>query len=257
VRHLEDELGGRLLDRSARGLTLTETGARLFAEAEPALALLDQAERTVHDPSGVSGRLRVSLPPHFEPLWSVFRDFGRRHAGVSFEFFVTDRRIDLVADGIDVAIRVGEGGRSSYVGRTLARYRHRVVAAPDLLEGAVVVEPSDLAPLPCACWRSSATPAWQLGETTVPLEPFVVTNDYRHLLHLALHGGIVTELPPFLAHEPLARGHLVEVLPHHPMPQQAVRALVADTRLLPPPVRHFLDFAAEAVPAALEPFGAR
>jgi DNA-binding transcriptional LysR family regulator len=81
----------------------------------------------------------------------------------------------------------------------------------------------------------------------------VATNDYQHLLRLALGGRVVTELPPFLAHAPLGQGRLVEVLPDHPLPQQTVRALVADTRLLPPLVRHFLDFTAEQVPAALEP----
>lgn len=159
MRRLEEDLGARLLERSVQGLTLADAGARLFASAEPALALLAQAEQGVHDTAGVSGRLRVSLPPHFEPLWHAFEGFGARHAGVRFDIFVTDRRVDLVADGIDVAIRVGDGGRGSYVGRTLARY-------------------------------------------------------------------------------------------------QTVRALVADTRLLSPLVRHFLDFMAETVPTTLDPYAA-
>jgi DNA-binding transcriptional LysR family regulator len=83
----------------------------------------------------------------------------------------------------------------------------------------------------------------------------VATNDYRHLLHLAVGGRVVTELPPFLAHEPIARGQLVEVLPDHPLPQQSVRALVADTRLLSPLIRQFLDVLAEAMPRALERSG--
>lgn len=253
VRALEDELGHRLLERSSRRLMLTDAGARLFASAEPALARLVQAEQGLQDASGVAGTLRVSVPPHFTPLWSALRDFGKRHPAVRFDVFVTDRRVDLVADGVDVAIRVGEGGRGSYVGRTLARYRHRLVAAPARLQGVGVARPEDLAALPCAAWRSGGPAAWSLGDTRLELEPVLTTNDYQHLLQLALDAEVVTELPPFLAHGPLARGALVELLPEHPLPVQTVRALVADTRLLSPLLRHFLDFAAEALPPGLDP----
>lgn len=252
VRSLEDDLGARLLERSSQGLTLTEAGTRLFSTAEPALALLEQAEQGVHDASGVSGRLRVSLPPHFSPLWRAFEGFRLRHPGVHFDIFVTDRRVDLVADGIDVAIRVGDSGRGSYIGRTLAQYRHRLVAAPTLLEERSLTRPEDLHRVDCAAWRSAASPTWRLGDTELTLEPLVVTNDYEHLLYLALGGRVVTELPPFLAHGPLACGALVEVLEDYPLPTQTVRALVAETRLLSPLVRHFLDFVAETVPAALD-----
>ena len=254
VRSLEDQLGTRLLERSTQGLTLTDAGARLFSMAEPALALLEQAEQGVHDESGVSGRLRVSLPPHFAPLWDAFEGFGQRHPGVRFDIFVTDRRVDLVADGVDVAIRVGDGGRSSYIGRTLARYRHRLVAAPAFLEGVSLKRPEDLQHIDCGAWRSAASPTWRLGDTEVTLEPLVATNDYQHLLHLAVGGRVVTELPPFLAREPLARGELVEVLAEYPLPKHTVRALVAETRLISPLVRHFLDFVAETVPSALDPY---
>jgi DNA-binding transcriptional LysR family regulator len=192
------------------------------------------------------------MPPHFDPLWPVFEAFGGRHPAVRFDVFVTERRVDLVADGVDVAIRVGDGGRGSYVGRTLASYRHRLVAAPALLERAASRHPDDLARVACACWRTGAPPAWQLGDTLVPVEPVVTTNDYRHLLHLALAGRVVTELPPFLACGPLERGLLVAALPDHPLPRQPVRALVADSRLLSPLIREFLDFAASNVASALD-----
>lgn len=253
VRALEQELGARLLERTPHGLTLTDAGARLFASSEPALTLLAEAERGLHDATELGGKLRISLPPHFEPLWRTFQDFARRHAGVRFDIFVTDRRVDLAADGIDVAIRVGDVGRDSYVGRTLARYRHRLVAAPAYLDRVVIERPVDLLHVDCACWRSASPPAWRLGDATIALDPLVATNDYQHLLHLAVSGLVVTELPPFLAQAPLERGALVEVLPDHPLPRQTVRALVADTRLLSPLVRQFLDFTAQTVPAALDP----
>jgi DNA-binding transcriptional LysR family regulator len=251
VRTLEEDLGVRLVERGPKGLALTPAGTQLLAEAAPALATLSQAEQRLYDASGVAGTLRVSLPPHFEPMWSVFSEFGRRYPAVRFDVFVTDRRVDLVADGIDVVLRVGEGGYSSYVGRTLTRYRHRVVAAPSLLQGVEIESPADLRNLACASWRTGGTPSWTLGDVQLRLDPVLVTNDYEHLLQMAVSGQAITEVPPFLASEPLQDGRLIEVLPDHPMPLQSIRALVVDTRALAPLVRQFLDFAANAVPGAL------
>ena len=134
VRRLEDELGVRLVERGARGLALTAAGTRLITDAEPALASLSQAEQRLSSEDGVAGVLRVSIPPNFDPLWTVLSRFGQRYPAVRFDVFVTDRRVDLVADGIDVAIRVGAEGFSSYVDRSLTRYRHQLVASPKLLE---------------------------------------------------------------------------------------------------------------------------
>lgn len=216
-----------------------------------ALATLSQAEQRLYDASGVAGTLRVSIPPHFDPMWSVFAEFARRYPEVRLDVFVTDRRVDLVADGIDVALRVGEGGHGSHVGRTLTRYRHRVVAAPSLVEGVELQRPTDLRNLTCACWRTGGAPSWTLGGARLKLDPVLVTNDYEHLLQMALSGQAITEVPPFMASAPLQDGQLIEVLPDHPMPLQTIRALVVETRALSPLIRQFLDFAANAVPDAL------
>jgi len=158
VRKLEDDLGVRLLERGPHGLALTPAGTQLLAEATPALATLSQAEQRLYDSSGVAGTLRVSIPPHFEPMQFVFSEFCRRYPAVRLDVFVTDRRVDLVADGIDVVVRVGEGGYSSYVGRTLARYRHRVVGAPSLLPW----------PLRSSSLGSTAKPSSGRPETRAP-----------------------------------------------------------------------------------------
>ncbi len=252
VRKLEDGLGVRLLDRSPQGLTLTPAGARLVTDAAPALELLAQAEQRLYDESGVSGTLRISLPPHLQPLWELFSAFGRRYPAVTFDLFVTDRRVDLVADGIDIAIRVGESGSSVYVGRTLTRYRHLVVASPSFLNKHAIVTPQDLLSAPCASWRSGGPSVWQLGDSTIRFEPLLVTNDYLHLLHRALSGDVVTELPPFLARRAVREGLLVSILPDYPLPERPMRALVAERRWMPPLVRQFLDYTSEHVVRALE-----
>lgn len=251
LRKLEDDLGVRLLERGPKGLALTAAGNQLIADVQPALASLAQAEQRLHDASGVAGRLRISMPPHLDALWPLFRAFRRRHRAVTFDVFVTDRRVDLVADGIDVALRVGEGGSAGYVGRTLARYRHHLVASPKFLAAHRLAAPRDLIRVPCACWRSPGAPVWRLGDTEVELEPVLVTNDYAHLLKLAEAGDVVTEVPPFLAARGLAAGRLVAPLPEHPLPDKFMRALVVERRSMSPLVRQFLDHASENVARAL------
>lgn len=251
LRKLEDDLGMRLLERGPRGLALTPAGNQLISDAQPALASLAQAEQRLHDASGVAGRLRISMPPHLEALWPVLRAFGGRYAAVTFDVFVTDRRVDLVADGIDIAIRVGERGSAGYVGRTLTRYRHRLVASPEFVATHSITSPSDLTRVPCACWRSPGSTVWRLGDTEVELEPVLITNDYAHLLQLAEAGDVITEVPPFLAAQSFEHGRLVEPLPEHPLPENAMRALVVERRSMSPLVRQFLDYASENVAHAL------
>jgi DNA-binding transcriptional LysR family regulator len=134
----------------------------------------------------------------------------------------------------------------------VARYRHRVVAAPSLLRGVRIERPADLRDLPCACWRTGGPPEWTLADERIEMAPVLVTNDYEHLLHLALTGQAITEVPPFMARKPLRDGRLIEVLPGYPLPLQTIRLLVVDTRVQSPLVRQFLDFAANAVAKALE-----
>ena len=251
LRKLEDDLGMRLLERSPRGLVLTPAGNQLASDAQPALASLAQAEQRLHDASGVAGRLRVSIPPYLEPLWQLFCAFGRRYPDVTFDVFVTERRVDLVADGIDVAIRAGDQGSANYVGRTLTRCRHRVVASPKFLVRHPLAAPEDLVSVPCACWRTSGPSVWRMGATEVRLEPRLLTNDYLHLLRLAEAGDVVTEVPPFLAQSALQKGSLVEVLPEHPLPERPIRAIVVERRSMSPLVRQFLDYAIENADQAL------
>lgn len=251
LRQLEDDVGSRLLERGRRGLALTAAGSQLLAEAQPALAMLAHAEQRLQHVEGVAGQLRISMPPHLDALWPVFRAFSRLYPAVTFDVFVTDRRVDLAADGIDVALRVGDRATAGYVGRTLTRYRHRLVASPAFLAAHSIKTPQELASVPCACWRGSGPRVWRLGATEVELQPVVVTNDYLHLLQLAEQGDVVTEVPPFLAARGFARGQLVEPLPEHPLPEFAMRALVVERRSMTPVVRQFLDFAGENVAQAL------
>ena len=251
IRSLEAELGTRLFERGPRGLVLTHVGTQLLGDVAPALALLAEAKQRLRDASGIAGLLRLSIPPHFEPIWSLFGIFRQRYPAVRFDIFVTDRRVDLVADGVDVAIRVGEKGAKSYEGRVVSSYRHQVVAAPELLERHPITSPEDLLSVPCACWRTAGPSVWSLGCTEVRLKPTAVTNDYAHLLAIALSSEAVTEVPPFLAHDAVQHGLLVPILPDHPFPACDVRALVVEERAMTSLVRQFLSFIEDRLPGVL------
>jgi DNA-binding transcriptional LysR family regulator len=194
------------------------------------------------------------VPPSFQPLWPLVSGFGRDHPAVRFDVFVTDRTVDLIADGVDVAIDVVREGSDARRGRTLARYRHRVVAAPAFLDRHRVRAPDDLADMPVGCFRTrtGAPGVWSLGAEQVRLKPRLATNDYLHLRRAALSGEVVTELPPFLAAGPIREGKLVPVLEAHPMPGREIRAIVPETRWTSPLVRQFLDTCAKMLPVELD-----
>ena len=258
VRRLEDELGVRLLERSQQGLRLTNEGTRLLADIAPALTTLAQAGDRLHDETGIAGTLRVSAPPSFEPLWPVLSRFGQDHPAARFDVFVTDRRVDLVADGIDVAIHVARTGADAPIGRLFAQYRHRVIASPAFLARYPVRTPAEIERVPSGCFRTrTGSPSvWTLGDEQVRLTARLTTNDYLHLRRVALAGEVITELPPFLADAPIREGRLVSVLDAHPMPDRELRGVVPDTRLMPPLVQRFLDTCAKLLPIELKMPGA-
>ena len=168
IRQLEQELQVQLLERSARGIALTDAGTRLYEHASRGLEALAEGEDAVRsDQARLKGRLRVSLPPAFEPWWAMLRAFQQQYPEIQLSVYTTERRVDLVQDGIDVALRVGAIVDESMVARRVVSYRHVLVAAPALLER--LGEPrsvDDLHRFPCAVWAAdpSTRGIWRLGK---------------------------------------------------------------------------------------------
>jgi DNA-binding transcriptional LysR family regulator len=121
---------------------------------------------------------------------------------------VTERRVDLIEDGIDVALRIGDRKDDHAITVKLGEYRHLLVSSPILLEEyGEPSHPQDLIKLPCASWGvSTQSKIWLLGHKTIQINPLLQVNDYLHLLELALAGRCATELPPFLAQSPILDG---------------------------------------------------
>jgi DNA-binding transcriptional LysR family regulator len=246
IRALEKELNVQLLERSARGTRLTDAGARLYQHASLGVEILkDGEEAVVSDQAMLKGRLRLSLPPAFDIWWDLLHDFQRRYPDIRVHVYTTERRVDLIEEGIDVALRVGAIAHEAMVARRMLSYRHVLVASPQLIERVGAPhEPSVLTRLPCALWNRAPNDAntWQLGKTRVEPHIVLTTNDYAQLRYRAQNGEFVTELPPFLAAEPIRQGRLVPLLPSHPLPDQQVNLLYPSHRHPSAIVRTYLEF---------------
>ena len=246
IRELERELKVQLLERTAQGAKLTDAGSRFYDDVVRYIEGLAEAEHlTRADQVRLKGRLRVSLPPVFEPWWELLAEFQREYPEVQVSVYETERKVCLIADGIDVALRVGSVVHETMVARRLLIYRHVLVASPSLLKRCgSLLTPDDLSAFPCAAWSSDAnTPAmWALGEQTVAPKAMLTTNNYAHLRACVLRGEAVTELPPFLATGPILAGQLCPVLCDYPLPEQQVNLLYPAHRNPSSIVRAYLAF---------------
>ncbi|MFU4390495.1 LysR family transcriptional regulator [Pseudomonas paraeruginosa] len=246
VRDLERQLAVQLLERSVRGTRLTEAGMRLYENASRGVEMLHEAEQAlVSDQARLKGRLRLSLPPGFEPWWELLGLFQRRYPEIRVQVFTTERRIDLIEDGVDVALRVGAVAHETMVARRLLAYRHVLVASPRLLEREGLAETlDDLRRFPAGVWSpgGSGEGAWSLGGQPVKPRVVLATNDYAHLRARALAAELVAELPPFMAAAAVRAGELVELLPRSPLPEQEIHLLYPSHRHPSTLVRTYLDF---------------
>lgn len=249
IRQLEQQLKVQLLERSPKGIALTDAGARLYEHASRALETLAEGEEAVRsDQARLKGRLRLSIPPSMEPWWALLNAFQQQFPDIRLSIFSTERRVDLIQDGIDVALRVGAIVDESMVASHVASYRHVLVASPILLTRLGTPRAADgLHRLPCAVWvpASGARGAWTLGGNAFAPDPVLSTNDYLQLRACALYGAAVTELPPFLAHDALARGDLVRVLPSLKLPEVSINLLYPSHRHPSSLVRAYLNYCRE------------
>jgi DNA-binding transcriptional LysR family regulator len=258
IRDLEQQLKVQLLERSARGAKLTDAGTRLYEHAGRGIEVLLEAEQAVmSDQARLKGRLRLSLPQSFEPWWDLLAAFQRRYPDIQIHVYTTERRVDLIEDGIDVTLRVGAIVHEAMVARRLLAYRHTLVASPKLLERfGMPAQPKALHRFPCAVWTSGIdVPArWELGEHVVEPKAVLSTNDYHHLGSRALEGNVVTELPPFLAAPLIRKKRLVPLLPQHPLPEQPINLLYPSHRHPSTIVRTYLDFCQSYVPQIFQTY---
>ncbi len=254
VMELEDRLGVKLLNRTTRRLSLTEGGRMFVDRAREILAAIEELETTVTsqqvDPKGV---LRVNAPMTFGRLHvaPALPDYCQRYPKVSVEITFNDRQIDLVEEGVDVAIRIGALQDSSMIARKLGETRMVVCAAPAYLETAPKLDdPEDLKDHNCLIYTLwSQVSDWVLegvgGRRTVRVDGNLRTNNGETISEAAVAGMGVIIQPSFIVDPHLATGQLVEVLHGWRAPTIGLYAVYSPTKHVSAKIRSFLDFLVE------------
>ncbi len=256
IAALEDRLGVRLIQRSTRRFSVTEIGqdyyrhcVAMLVEATAAQELID---RSRSKPQGV---VRVSCPPpllYFQVGEMVAR-FMAECPDVQVHLESTPRRVDVISEGIDIALRVRFPPLedNDLVMRILAESPQRLVASPALLKGINhALAPADLAGLPSLGWDPlHERHEWRLdgpdGATAViPHHPRLITEDMVALRFAALRGVGIAQFPTMVVGPDLENGALVEVLPAWAPRAGVVHAVLSSRRGLLPSVRALLDFLA-------------
>ncbi|MEZ5486649.1 MAG: LysR substrate-binding domain-containing protein [Steroidobacteraceae bacterium] len=265
IAQLEEQLGIRLLQRSSRHFSVTEIGERYYQHCRAIMVEAQAAQEVIdHASAAPQGIVRISCPVALlhAQVASMLIEFMQRHPRITTQLTATNRRVDVVAEGFDLAIRARTPPLedSSLVMRELAQHNLYLVASPLLCERYPAPQnPADLETLPSIGDGpvDQAAPLWQLvgpnGATaSVPHRPRLVTDDLSTRLDAAVAGLGVTQLPAMMMEDELRSGRLVQLLPGWCSHGAVVHAVFPSRRGLLPSVRALLDFLAEkfaALPA--------
>ncbi len=256
IHGLEERLGTLLLHRTTRALSLTGAGAALYERTVGPLADLRDAEAAVSSlQSSPRGRLRVSLPVAYGRLVAApaLLALAEENPGLELDLSFSDRFVDLVGEGLDLAVRIGELSDSSLVARRLGDARRMVCAAPAYLaRRGVPQRPADLAVHDGLLYaHQTHGPAWRFaGGVAVQVRGRVRSDSGDALRAAALAGLGVAWLPDFYVAADLAAGRLVAVLEEHRAEPLGVWAVYPHRRHLSAKVRLAVDRLAEAAAAA-------
>jgi DNA-binding transcriptional LysR family regulator len=256
IQELEERLGVRLLHRSTRKLAVTEIGQEYYRHCVAMLVEAEAAQEAIdRSRSGPQGLVRVSCPPALV-CFAIGPIIGRYMAAnlrVTVELESTSRRVDVISEGIDIAIRVRfpPVEDSNLALRVLGTSPQRIVASVKLIAGlALPVKPPDLANLPSlGLGPLNRDHVWHLdgpdgARISIPHKPRLVTDDMSQLLYAATEGVGVAQLPTMVADDALVSGSLVELLPEWTPAAGTVQAIFASRRGLLPSVRSLIDFLA-------------
>ncbi|HTX50241.1 MAG TPA: LysR substrate-binding domain-containing protein [Caulobacteraceae bacterium] len=258
VAALESRLGVRLLERSTRRFAVTEVGQDVYRHARAVLAeadaIDDVAARLKAEPQGL---VRVSCPQGADRLVAnALPAFLLRHPRLRVQLIVSNRRVDLIEEGVDVAIRVRErlDTDADLQVRIIGRSGSMLVASPAFLaEHGRPAAPADIASLPTlAQSERMGIERWTLlgpggAEAVVAHEPRLSSGEFAVLREAALAGLGVALLPEYAAREPLADGRLEHLLPDWGAPQGILHVVFTSRRGLLPGVRAVIDFIAEVL----------
>jgi DNA-binding transcriptional LysR family regulator len=259
IADLEEQLGVRLIERSTRSLRLTDAGSEVLEHAQRSAEISEAIENIASNHlSSVSGNLRLAAPPSISDslLAPIVVAFLAAYPDVRIQIFITERIVDQIAEGVDLAFRVGELEDSSLVARRILTYRHQLVASPAYLQNHKPPKTPRELPgyrlLAFSFWRPERT--WKFihangkDEDSITFKPYLSINEYDGLATALLAGIGIGDLPPIVQPELLHSGRLVEVMPKWHFPIFHLSLCHLGNRYVPRPVRVFKEFAAQMAP---------
>jgi len=255
VAELEERLGVRLLHRTTRRLSTTAEGELFHARCRELLDRLEEAEAELGSGSTTAqGVARINVPlsfglMHLAPLWPRLLE---RHPGLELDVSLSDRVVDLVDEGYDLAVRIGQLPASSLVSRRLASTRLVACAAPAYLAAhGAPARPAELARHAVIGYSLFASgDTWSFsgpaGEESVKVQPRMRTNNGDTCRAAALAGQGIILQPSFMVGADLAEGRLVELMPGWRSIALGIYAVYPSRKFLAPKVRVIIDFLVEA-----------
>lgn len=254
ITQLEEELGIRLLNRTTRKLSLTEAGSRYYEYVVQSFNLAQQGVDAVTELQGSPrGRLKVTTPMTFGVLHvaPLISEFLKQYPDVTIDLQLEDKMVDLVEQGFDVGIRIGQLAESNLVAKRLAPCVSVLCASPEYLATHdTIVTPRDLINHNCLLYSYyRGGTEWSLTQhhqehRVVPSGSLRVNNS-EALRKASLGGAGIANLPTFIVANDLLEGRLVHVLADYQLPQHAVYAVFPERKHMPLKVRAFIDFIAD------------
>jgi len=257
IRQLETRLGTCLLARTTRHVALTEAGEFFFKRVKGLLDELNNARLEVSERAATPrGSLKISLPVTFGRRWLVprLRSFITRYPDIHLDIRFSDRQVDIVAEGFDLAVRVGKLTDSSLVSRGIARFRYQLFASAAYIKAHGRPEsPHQLISHSCLGFVNHADwPDWVLtdGSQKSIIRPYgpLQADNAEVLLQATADGLGIALIPVWLTLEEASRGNLVRILPEwQSIDEGSLHALMPPGRLVPAKTRAFIEFMVDSI----------
>jgi DNA-binding transcriptional LysR family regulator len=253
VQNLEEHLGTRLLNRTTRKLSLTETGREFYERCVQIVHDVAEAEQVAGQMTSTPrGVLKLTMPLSYgqHRLAALIGEYAQAYPQVLLDISLSDRKVDIVEEGFDLAVRIGTLAQSDLIARKIAEVRGVVCAAPSYLaRHGTPAAPSELKQHACLGYTLTAGGAeWRLvgpeGEISVSVAGPIRADNGDLLRLAAVSGAGLIFQPHFIVAEDLAAGRLVRVLPGWQSPELGVYAVYASRRHLSAKVRTFVEFLA-------------
>jgi DNA-binding transcriptional LysR family regulator len=255
ITRLEKRLGSRLLNRTTRTISLTDAGRAYYERSNQIVIDAENAELSINQlQEKPSGLLRINAPVSFGTnyLLDVLPQFMQRYPDVKLEVEFNERLVDVVAEGYDVVIRVGDINDSNLVARKFTSSRSVVVASPDYLKRkGCPKQAEDLVQHDCIAYSLLPMPTqWSFykdgARTNVTVDPRAMCNLAAIEIAMVMQGIGITQIPLFTCEKEVANGDLKIILEDYDQKKHDVYAVFPHRQYLTAKVRVFVDFVVEA-----------